>query len=171
MIFADVFIVNPIFLSSDNSSVIEAAPQAPPSLPPDKVYVEHKSGFATTPRVKIFRPLNYGREDVVDVENSTAVSTPLELAILVQKCCRPLYTLCHGLLGGMALLHIIMVNMTVLMTLNLIRKSFFGFAKYIEGYEDVQLIISLFTPGLWSWSQKEFDGISRNVLTPTPTAI
>jgi hypothetical protein len=111
MSFAKVFIVDPIFLSSGNSSVIEAAPQAPASLPPDKVYVEHKSGFATTPRVKIFRPLNYGREDIVDVDNSSAISTPLELAILVQKWCRPLYTLCHGFLGGMALLHIIMVSL------------------------------------------------------------
>jgi hypothetical protein len=33
----------------------------------------------------------------------------------------------------------------VLMLLNLIRKSFFGVAKYIEVYEDVQLIISLLT--------------------------
>jgi hypothetical protein len=32
------------------------------------------------------------------------------------------------------------------MALNLIRKSFCGVAKYIEVYEDVQLIISLFTP-------------------------
>ena len=107
MIFVNVLIVDPIFLSSGNSSVIEAAPA---SGPPDKVYVEHKSGFATTPRVKLFRPLNYGREDIVDVHNSSAVSTPLELAILVQKWCRPLYTLCHGLLGGMALLHIVMVS-------------------------------------------------------------
>jgi hypothetical protein len=110
MIFVDVFIVDPIFVSTGNSSVIEAAAQAPASVLPDKVYVEHKGGFSTTPRVKIFHPLNYGREDVVDVHNSSAVSTPLELAIVVQKWCRPLYTLCHGLLGGMALLHIIMVS-------------------------------------------------------------
>jgi len=110
MIFVNVFIVDSLFLSPGNSSVIEAAPQAPAIVPPDKVYVEHKSGFATTPRVKIFRPLNYGREDIVDVHNSSAVSTPLELAILVQKWCCPLYTLCHGLLGGMALLHVIMVS-------------------------------------------------------------
>lgn len=106
---SDDVIGEPARLDTGNSSVIEAAAQAPASLPPDKVYVEHKSGFATTPRVKIFRPLNYGREDIVDVDNSSAISTPLELAILVQKWCRPLYTLCHGFLGGMALLHIIMV--------------------------------------------------------------
>jgi len=110
MIFVNILIVDPIFLSPGNSSVIEAAPQGPASVSPDKVYVEHKSGFATTPRVKIFHPLNYGIEDIVDVHNSSAVSTPLELAILVQKWCRPFYTLCHGLLGGMALLHIIMVS-------------------------------------------------------------
>jgi hypothetical protein len=110
MIFDNVFIVDPVFLLSGSSSVIEAAPQAPASVPADKVYVEHKSGFATTPRVKIFRPLNCGREDVVDVHNLSAITTPLELAILVQKWCHPLYTLCHGLLGGMALLHIIMVS-------------------------------------------------------------
>lgn len=97
-------------MSSGNSSLIEAALQAPASVLPDKVYVEHKSGFATTPRVKIFHPLNYGREDVVGVHSSSAVSTPLEFAILVQKWCHPLYTLCHGLLGGMALLHVIMVS-------------------------------------------------------------
>jgi hypothetical protein len=102
-------ISEPTRLDAGNSSVIEAAPQAPASVSPDKVYVEHKSGFATTPRVKIFHPLNYGGEDIVDVHNASAVSTPLELAILVQKWCRPFYTLCHGLLGGMALLHIIMV--------------------------------------------------------------
>lgn len=34
----------------------------------------------------------------------------------------------------------------MLMALILIRKSFFGVAKYMEVCEDVQLIISLFTP-------------------------
>lgn len=103
--------MGPIFLSSGDCSVIEAAAQAPASFPPDKVYVEHKNGFATTPRVKVFRPLSYGREDVVDVGNSSIAGTPLELAVLVQKWCHPLYTLCHGLLGGMALLHIVMVSL------------------------------------------------------------
>jgi hypothetical protein len=74
------------------------------------VYVECKNGFATTPRRKMFHPLNYIEGDIVDVGNSKSVGTPLELAILVQKWCRPFYTLCHGLLGGMALLHIILVS-------------------------------------------------------------
>jgi hypothetical protein len=86
------------------------APQAPTSPLPDKVYVECKNGFATTPRGKMFHTLNYNGDNV-DVENSKSAGTPLELAILVQKWCRPFYTLCHGLLGGMALLHIIMVSL------------------------------------------------------------
>jgi hypothetical protein len=102
--------VNKIFLSSGDSSAAEPAPQAPASLLSDKVYVECKNGFAAAPRVKMSRPLNYIREDFVDVENAKSIGTPLELAILVQKWCRPLYTLCHGLLGGMALLHVILVS-------------------------------------------------------------
>jgi hypothetical protein len=80
-------VVDTIFLSSGDCSVVEPVPQA---LPPDKVYVEHKNGFATTPRVNAFHPLNDIREDFVDVENAKSVGTPLELAILVQKWCRPL---------------------------------------------------------------------------------
>lgn len=105
----DGIIEEPTRLDTGNCSVVEPAPQVPASLPPDKVYVERKNGFATAPRVKMFRPLNYIREDFVDVENAKSFGTPLELAILIQKWCRPLYTLCHGLLGGMALLHIILV--------------------------------------------------------------
>lgn len=103
-------VVGTIFLSSGDCSVVEPGPQAPASLTPDKVYVERKNGFATAPRVKMFRPLNYMKEDFVDVQNAKSSGTPLELAILIQKWCRPLYTLCHGLLGGMALLHIILVS-------------------------------------------------------------
>ncbi|KAJ4431571.1 hypothetical protein ANN_20170 [Periplaneta americana] len=94
--------------SARDCSVVEPV-QAPASLPADKVYVERKNGFATTPRIKMFQPINYPEEGLVDAEYSRSVGSPLELAILIQKCCRPLYTLCHGLLGGMALLHIIVV--------------------------------------------------------------
>lgn len=90
--------------------MVEPVPQAPASVPPDKVYIERKNGFATAPRVKMFHPINYIREDLVDVQNAESSGTPLELAILVQKWCHPLYTLCHGLLGGIALLHIILVS-------------------------------------------------------------
>jgi hypothetical protein len=103
-------VANTIFLSSGDCSVVDPVPQAPASLPPDKVYVECKNGFSAAPRVKMSLPLNYIREDFVDVENAKSIGTPLELAILIQKWCRPLYTLCHGLLGGMALLHIILVS-------------------------------------------------------------
>jgi hypothetical protein len=103
-------VVDAIFLSSGDCSVMEPVPQTSASLPPDKVYVEYKNGFASTPRVEMFHPLNYIREDFVDVESAKSIGTPLELAILVQKWCRPLYTLCHGLLGGMALLHVILVS-------------------------------------------------------------
>jgi hypothetical protein len=89
---------------------VDPVPQATTNLPPDKVYVECKNGFATAPRGKRFQLLNYTGEDNVDVENSKSAGTPLEVAILVQKWCRPFYTLCHGLLGGMALLHIILVS-------------------------------------------------------------
>ncbi|XP_033610904.1 uncharacterized protein LOC111873228 isoform X2 [Cryptotermes secundus] len=105
----DDIISEPTRLDTGDCSVVEPVPQAPASLPPDKVYVERKNGFATAPRVKMFRPINYIREDLVDVQNAESSGTPLELAILVQKWCHPLYTLCHGLLGGMALLHIILV--------------------------------------------------------------
>lgn len=90
--------------------MVEPVPQAPASLHPDKVYVECKNGFAAAPRVKMFHPLGHIKEDFVDVQNAGSSGTPLELAILIQKWCRPLYTLCHGLLGGMALLHIILVS-------------------------------------------------------------
>ncbi|XP_069701558.1 transmembrane protein 237B [Periplaneta americana] len=104
----DDMVDEPLRLDIGDCSVVEPV-QAPASLPADKVYVERKNGFATTPRIKMFQPINYPEEGLVDAEYSRSVGSPLELAILIQKCCRPLYTLCHGLLGGMALLHIIVV--------------------------------------------------------------
>jgi hypothetical protein len=100
-----------VTLSSGDCMVVERIPQVPASLPSDKVYVERKNGFVATPRVKMFQPLNDVKEDLMDVANSKSVGTPLELAIRIQKWCHPLYMLCHGLLGGMALLHIILVSM------------------------------------------------------------
>jgi hypothetical protein len=74
---------------------VEPVAQAPVTLPPDKVYeyIECKNGFAAAPRVKIFFPLNDIREDFMDVENAVLWDT--------SSTCRPLCTLCSGLLGGM----------------------------------------------------------------------
>lgn len=90
-------------------SLMETVAQMPVSLQPDKVYVERKNGFATTPRAKMFQSFNSVEDGFGSTAYSKTIASPLELAILIQKCCRPVYTLCHGLLGGMALLHIILV--------------------------------------------------------------
>ncbi|KAJ9589015.1 hypothetical protein L9F63_017710 [Diploptera punctata] len=87
----------------------ETIVQMPVSLPPDKVYVERKNGFAVTPRTKMFQSFNNAENSLMNTSFTKSITSPLELAILIQKCCRPIYTLCHGLLGGMALLHIILV--------------------------------------------------------------
>ena len=89
---------------------METTVQIPVSLQPDKVYVERKNGFATTPRAKMFQSCNSTENGLGSTTCAKTIASPLELAILIQKFCRPFYTLCHGLLGGMALLHIILVS-------------------------------------------------------------
>ncbi|PSN32475.1 hypothetical protein C0J52_22274 [Blattella germanica] len=119
----DDMIDEPPRIDGGNNAAAEIIVQTPVSLQPDKVYVERKNGFALTPRAKLFNSLNNVEEGLGNKTYSKSVTTPLELAIFIQKCCRPIYTLGHGMLGGMAVLHLILGsnNLSVWKNLNLCR--------------------------------------------------
>ncbi|KOC66898.1 Transmembrane protein 237 [Habropoda laboriosa] len=80
-----------------------------PTLSTDKVYVQHRGGFSA---MKINETRDSGGERKVENGGSTAGenSPPIRVAIMVQGFLKNIGFVCQGFLGGMALMHFIMIN-------------------------------------------------------------
>nr|CAD7460164.1 unnamed protein product [Timema tahoe] len=65
-------------------------------------------GFVKVPRAKALNSLDLDADQRSDGNNWNTPTTSLEVAILAQRCLKPLFTLCHGLLGGLSLATCIM---------------------------------------------------------------
>nr|CAD7426614.1 unnamed protein product [Timema monikensis] len=64
--------------------------------------------ITTVPRAKALNSLDSDADQRSDGNNWNTPTTSLEVAIFAQGCLKPLFTLCHGLLGGLSLATCIM---------------------------------------------------------------
>ncbi|XP_054272398.1 uncharacterized protein LOC128992705 [Macrosteles quadrilineatus] len=71
----------------------------------DNIYVQNKTKFIPVPREKILTAPN-----LWPYSSKVAEDSSLDVAILVQKIFTPLSSICFGLLGGVALLQLILVH-------------------------------------------------------------
>nr|CAD7595892.1 unnamed protein product [Timema genevievae] len=64
--------------------------------------------ITAVPRAKALNSLDLDADQRSDGNNWNTPTTSLEVAIFAQRCLKPLFTLCHGLLGGLSLATCIM---------------------------------------------------------------
>ncbi|KAJ8870987.1 hypothetical protein PR048_027290 [Dryococelus australis] len=76
----------------------------------NKVYVQRTHGFSQAMREKV---LCAGLAPEEGEGGGGTGATPLATAITIQEYLRPFYTLCHGLLGGLALSILLLVTATL----------------------------------------------------------
>nr|CAD7406243.1 unnamed protein product [Timema cristinae] len=73
-----------------------------------KISSPDKGNFLIVPRAKALNSLDSDADQRSDGNNWNTPTTSLEVAIFAQGCLKPLFTLCHGLLGGLSLATCIM---------------------------------------------------------------
>nr|CAD7571345.1 unnamed protein product [Timema californicum] len=73
-----------------------------------EVYLQKNYGFVKVPRAKALNSLDSDADQGSDGNKWNTPTTSLEVAIFAQGCLKPLFTLCHGLLGGLSLATCIM---------------------------------------------------------------
>ncbi|CAK9819597.1 Transmembrane protein 237 [Anthophora plagiata] len=95
--------------SQENKRTRYESQEPYPTLSTDKIYVQHRDGFNA---MKINKTKDSRGESNVEVGESVTgeSSPPIRVAIMVQEFLKNIGLVCQGFLGGMALMHFIMIH-------------------------------------------------------------